>query len=799
MLLSIEWLKELVPYEGSIDTLADRLTMTGLEVEEVVNPFAGLEKVVVGKVLTCEKHPDADKLSVCTVDAGQEAVLDIVCGAPNVAAGQLVPVALIGADLPNGMKIKKGKIRGKVSCGMICAEDELGLGSGHKGIMVLESGTPGQPLIDALGLATQVLDIGVTPNRADCFCMIGLAREVAMSFDLPLRLPQITFSESGAPATESMRVQIDDADLCPVYQGRIIENVSDGRAPDWMRFRLLAMGMRPISTIVDVTNYVMLEYGQPLHAFDMNLLRGGMIRVARAQQGMKFTTLDNQERTLLDTDILIWDGERPVALAGVMGGANTEINTESSTVFLESAIFHPLSIRRTARRLNLPSESSFRFERGVDQPGSLTAMNRAASLMAEFCGGTLRPGIVSDEPRPWKQRTFSFRPKRANSLLGIELDDAFCRRIITGMGCNVDESAGETWRIEAPSHRLDLEREVDIIEELGRMYGMDKIEAKLPSVPQSVEPRYKGEGEFAFGLRLKHWARGIGLREAINYSFVGHRDLDFLGLEKDNRISVKNPLSDEQDVLRTILAPGLLQSARQNIAQGNDSLRLFEFAHVFHADASSETTAREPVRIGLLVYGGRWTESWPWRAETADYLDLKGLVEHLLQSLRLPVAKFELAGEDYWREPYIRISLEGREIGYMGRVKEELAKEFHARQDLWIAELDADALRELFNQNSIQFMELPKFPPSWRDITVVSPPSLEVEAIFETIRSQKSRLLEDVSLIDVFVPEGEKNAERRLTFRLTFRHGQRTLKDKDVDKEMANMSKSLTNSLPVRL
>ncbi len=799
MLLSIEWLKELVPYEGPIDTLADRLTMTGLEVEEVVNPFAGLEKVVVGKVLTCEKHPDADKLSVCTVDVGQEAALDIVCGAPNVAAGQLVPVALVGADLPNGMTIKKGKIRGKVSQGMICAEDEIGLGSGHQGILVLEKGTPGQPLTDALGLDTQVLDIGVTPNRADCFCMLGLAREVAMSFDLPLRMPQISFDETGAPATDEMRIQIDDPDLCPVYQGRIIENVSDGRSPAWMRYRLLAMGMRPISTIVDVTNYVMMEFGQPLHAFDLDLLRGGMVRVARAQQGMKFVTLDDQERTLLDTDILIWDGERPVALAGVMGGANTEINSQSKRVFLESAIFHPLSIRRTARRLNLPSESSFRFERGVDQPGSLTAMNRAASLIAQFCGGSMRPGVVADEPRPWTKKVFTFRPQRANSLLGIELDNAFCRRIISGMGCSVDESAGDTWKIEAPSHRLDLEREVDIIEELGRMYGMDRIEAKLPSVPQQVEPRAGGEGEFAFGLRLKHWARGIGLSEAINYSFVGHRDLDFLGLEKENRISVKNPLSDEQDVLRTMLAPGLLQSVRQNLAQGNDSLRLFEFAHVFHADPTSETTAREPVRIGLLVYGDRWTESWPWKAEVADYLDLKGLVEHLLKTLRLPDAQFELAEADHWREPNVRVLIDGREIGYIAQVKEELAKEFHARLPLWIAELDADILRELFNQMQIQFADLPKFPPSRRDITVVFPPNLQVESIFQTIKSQKSKLLEDVSLIDVFVPEGEENAERRLTFRLTFRHGQRTLKDKDVDKEMANMSKSLINSLPVRL
>ena len=616
MLLSVKWLREMVPFEGDVDELADRLTMLGLEMEELIQPFAHLDKVVVGHVLTCDRHPEADHLSVCTVDAGQSKVLPIVCGAPNVAKGQKVPVALVGAELPGGV-IKKAKLRGSVSLGMICAEDELGLGESHDGIMVLDENLPpGLPLVDALDLDLVVLDIGVTPNRADCLSILGLAREVAMAFGLPLTLPDCSVAESGPDAGELMPVEIDEPELCPVYQGRIIDNITVGPSPAWLRYRLMAVGQRPINNMVDVTNYVLFEMGQPLHSFDMDLLEGGKIRVARARDGMRFTTLDNQERVLTADDILIWDGVKPVGLAGVMGGANSEMHAGSTRVYLESAVFKPANIRKTARRLALHSEASYRFERGVDQPGSLLALNRASALMAQLGGGTVYKGLSLAEPLPWKPRNISFRPHRARKLLGVPLEDGFCLDTIKGMGCGVDASHEGAWSIDVPSHRLDLEREVDITEELGRVYGMDRIQATLPRVSRPLEGPANQDATYDTNMAFKRWAAGLGLCEAVNYSFVGHKDLDLLGLPQDNRVPVMNPLSEDQNVLRTALAPGLLNNLRHNIAQGNDRLKLFEVArlftgrpHVRHHGPRTRPTGPAPVRRpqprGLALAPGR--------------------------------------------------------------------------------------------------------------------------------------------------------------------------------------------------
>ena len=804
MLLSVNWLREFVPYEGTLDALCDRLTMIGMEVEEVQYPFAGLNDVVVGHVVACDKHPQADTLSVCKVDMGEGEPVQIVCGAPNVAAGQKVAVAPVGAILPNGMKLKKVKLRGEVSMGMICAEDELGLGEDHSGIMVLDPEfRVGTPLIEALQLDDVVLDVGVTPNRSDCFSILGLAREVGIAFNLPVSLPSFDLKEEGASAESFVTIKIDDPELCPCYRARVIEDITVGKSPSWMRYRLIAMGQRPISNVVDITNYVMFELGQPLHAFDLNLIKGRKIRVAKANEGMKFTTLDSQERSLLDQDILIWDAEHPVALAGVMGGLNSEINDKSRGVLLESAIFKPVNIRRAARRLNLPSEASYRFERGVDQVGSLFAVNRAAELIARNCGGVVRPGVSQDEPRPWKQPKISFRPERARKILGLPLEESFCRQIVEGMECKVMSESGETWEITAPSHRLDLEREVDIIEELGRVYGLDRIPATLPKVSRELSEG-KGGGdspEFLFTRKLKRWAVGLGLRETMNYSFVGQKDLDLLGLPQDGRIPVMNPLTDEQNVLRPVLSAGLLQSLRHNLAQGNERLRLFEVAHVFEADPESETTAREPVRCGILLHGGRWEERWPWpqgASSEQDYQDIKGLVEHLMEHLRLPEPSFSLRKGHSFLSPCVEVSVNSEFVGIMGRLLPNVADAHHARKPVWLAELDVDALLRLTTDQEIEFKELPKFPPVRRDITLAADKSLPVGRVLEHIGNQNLKLLEHFVLIDVFVPEQEPE-ERRLTFRLSFRHAERTLTDKDVDKEMEKMAKALIQDLGVRM
>jgi len=797
MLLSLNWLREFVPYEGSVDTLADRLTMLGLEVEGVSRPFAACKDVVVGKVLTREQHPDADKLSVCAVDVGQGEPLQIVCGAANVAAGQYVPVAVIGTKLPGGLTIKKSKLRGVESCGMICSESELGLAEKSEGILALD-GAPalGRSLAEAFGLDDVVLEIGITPNRADCLSILGLARETAMAFGLPLALPKVRLEEHGPDAASLVSIRIKDPDACPVYRARILRGAQIKPSPAWMRWRLAAVGQRPLNNIVDVTNYVMLELGQPLHAFDRSLLAGDFIEIRRAQEGQRFTTLDGQERTLTARDLLICDQAKAVALAGVMGGENSEINPRSTEVLLECAVFDPATIRKTGRRLGLSSESSYRYERGVDQPGSLFAMNRAIALMAQLSGGRVLPGIAWDEPRPWKAPVLSFRPGRASALLGIELTGEFCRKTLQGLGCEVDAKAGDAWSVTPPPARLDLEREVDLIEEVARVYGMDRIPAVMPRMAKSLDVRDALGAEAPFLRRLRDWAVGAGLRETVNYSFVGQHELDLLGLPGEGRVPVANPLSEDQNVMRTSLAPGLLKSVRHNLNQGNASLRLFEVAKVFEADKTSETTVRETDRLALALYGARFG-GFPWPEEKAGYSDLKGLVEHLLGSLGLTGADFTRKADHSWLSPCVEVSLEGRPLGVLGRVLPDVASSFEAKADLWLAELDAQALRALFERRRVRHAGLPKFPPSRRDATFVTPAGLSVAELLGAAQAARPAILEGVAVQDLFEPKGAQ--EKNVTLRATYRHPERTLTDKDVDKAHQTLCEALAKALPVRM
>lgn len=798
MLLSLKWLREFVPLEASAQELGDRLTMLGLELEDILHPYDGIKTIVVGHVLTKEAHPDSDHLAVCTVDVGQGEPLTIVCGAPNVAAGQKVPVALVGTTMPGGMVIKKAKLRGVPSFGMICSERELGLTDDHSGIMVLpEAFRVGDRLVDALDLDTEILEIGITPNRGDCLSVLGLAREAALAFKLPLTMPKVHVEEEGADWTSEWSIGIPKPELCPFYQLRLVEGVTVKPSPAWMRYRLHAVGVRPISNIVDITNYVLMELGQPLHAFDRDKLEGGRTEISLAREGERIVTLDGQERVLTASDLLIRDGVKPVALAGVMGGLETEISDASRAVMVESAVFRPETIRKTARRQSLPSEASYRFERGVDQGGSAYAMNRAVSLMAECAGGVVRTGACTLELKPWIASVPTFRVRRAVDLLGMDVEPAFCADTLERLGCALDRGDEAAWKVTTPSWRQDLSREVDLIEEIARVKGMDTIPETLPAVSRPLERFGQPESRYAFLSRVKAWGSGLGLNEAENYSFVGHKDLDHLGLPKEGRIDIINPLTEEQNVLRTALAPSLLQNVRTNIAHGNMGVRLFEVANVFEADAASQTTARERARLGLVMYGSLYDTAWPHAETDAAYADVRGLVEHFAGFLHLAAPAFIREAEHAAYAPCVRVEIDGRPVGLIGQVKPQLADAYHARKPVWLAELDLETMWELHQQARIAFRPLAVFPPSRRDVTVIAPTALSVSSIEEHIRGLRIAILEDVTLIDLYEPKDTE--ERNLTFRLTFRKADRTLKDAEVDKEREKVAQSLVKNLGVRI
>lgn len=805
MLLSLNWLREFTPYEGTAEQLAERLTMLGLEVEEIIRPFAHLADVVAGRVLECDRHPRSDRLSLCKVDIGQVRTLSIVCGAPNVARGQLVAVAKPGAVLPDGKEIVETEIRGETSQGMICSEIELGLGEESDGIMVLEGHfNLGHSLLRVLDLKDEVLNISITPNRGDCLSVLGLAREVAAEFNLPLNPPQTRLPEEGPECAEAVSIAIDEPELCPLYQARIIQGIRIASSPAWLKRRLLAVGQRPINNVVDVTNYILLEWGQPLHAFDLAKLAGPAVRVARAEEGQRFTTLDGKERTLLASDLLINDAEKAVALAGVMGGANSEVTETTTDILLECAVFNPISIRKTSRRLGLSSESSYRFERGVDQPGSALALDRAMALIRETAGGTVLRGVAKSEPRPWQAPSISFRPRRAAKLLGLSLDDAFCKSTLQALGCAVADDDQSAWRVAPPGSRRDLEREADLIEEVGRCYGLDRIPAVLPRAAKSLDQLASLAPRTDFARRVKTWGQGLGLTEVVNYSFVSTQELAMMGLmgdlaDPEATIALRNPLSEEQNVLRPMLAPGLLQSVRHNLTQGNATLRLFETSVVFQPDSGSETGAREPSRLGLALTGQRHPEGWPQPTEFVDIFDLKGMVEHLLRHLRLPAATFRTLPDHSICLPCAEILLDGEPCGWLGQVRAEIAESCHARRELFLAEVDLDLLQRRWDESVQTFTALPTYPPVRRDVTVISSLDVTCAAILEAVQSSEIALLQDVILADRFLPKTEPESDEvRHTLRLTYRHPERSLTNEEVDQVHQGLCSRLEKRLPVR-
>jgi len=792
MRVPLSWLKELVTVDLPVDEFCDRLDMTGTKVEAVHTLGESLDGVVVGQVLTKDQHPDAEKLTYCSVDVGKAEPLHIVCGATNFNAGDKVPVACVGTVLPNGVRIQKAKLRGLVSKGMMCSATELGVGGDGSGLLILPDDAPvGAPFAEYYGLGETVLELEVTPNRPDCLSMVGVAREVAAVLDTTFTTPSSVPEESGAPAAEAVSVSIEDAALCPRYTARVIRGVKVGPSPQWLADRIVAAGTRPISNVVDVTNYVMYELGQPLHAFDLATIAQqdgkAAIIVRTAREGETLTTLDGQERMLADDTLLITDPSGPIALAGVMGGETTEVSDVTVDVLLEAACFDPSVTSRTSRRLGLISEASLRFERGVDPDLAGRAADRAAALLAEVSGGTVAPGIVDVYPGERPPARLSLRPERANALLGTSLEDAEVASILERLGLGVRPADGAL-EVAIPTFRPDLEREVDLIEEVARIHGLENIASTRPGGRERVGGRTASQRlRDRIGVAL----RAAGLNEHIGYSFADRADLDRLGWElapDELLVELINPMSEEQAVMRWTLVAGLLRALSNNQRRGVSDVHLYEMATVF-ITADGRKQPKERLMVGGVLAGAWRKPGWSDPARGLDFFDGKGVLETLFEALH--AGRWSVrAAEHAWLQPgrSADVVVGGDVVGWLGEVAAHALDAYEAAGPVTVFELSVPALVKAASRETVAFKEIPRYPAVTLDLALVVPEEVAADRVTASIRSAGGNMLESVRIFDVYrdpadapddarrLPGGTKS----LAFSLVYRAPDRTLTDEDV-------------------
>ena len=791
MKFTLSWLSEYVSLDGlTHDQLADRLTMLGLEVDAVQQLYAGLDAIVTAKVLSVQKHPNADRLSLCEVEVGAETV-PIVCGAPNVRPGLITAIARPGVRLPDGHKIKKAKVRGEVSMGMLCSWRELGISEDHAGIIELDSAlASGLSLKEVLDLDDTMVEIDLTPNRPDCASVLGIAREVA-GFTHRKVTPPVTETPLLDGAGVDFTVTIEDPELCPRYAARKLTGVVIKPSPWWLQRQLMAVGMRPINNIVDITNFVMLEYGQPLHAFDFQKIAGRSIVVRCPHSDEKtFTTLDGTERQLSPEMLMICDAEGPVAVAGVMGGLDSEVTDSTTEVLLESACFNPVSIRRTARNLNLPSEASYRFERGVNPDGIANAMERAVQLMCDLADARPVAGGVDEYPGKKDLLKLDLRVQRVNELLGIELSADQVADYLRGIEIEVADKGEDVLQVTVPAFRIDIEREVDLVEEIARLVGYNEIPVSLPSISMDYPQR-----DPLRQLRQDVGAifTSIGFYEAINYSFVSEKHCDMLGLaaNDDRRQCVKmlNPLTEEQAVMRTMLLPGILENIRRNINFQQSDIRLFEIGKVFSFTAEG-VQPEERYQLCAVVSGARYPGASPihFSADRADIFDIKGAAESLFETLRL-VGKsgtISFIADPEHVQPYgepsftIRIMDGEEQLGTISKLTRKAAREFAVKQDVFFLELDLEALLDMPRRDK-SFSSLPRYPSVKRDIALLVPENVPAGALLEDILSHK---LENVVFADIFDVYSGKSIEegmKSVALTVTYRSADKTLDDETVD------------------
>jgi len=786
MKLPLSWLKEYVDFEMSPKELASLLTFSGTEVEGIRTIGGDFSGLVVGEVLSVERHPNADRLTVCQVNDGTS-TLTVVCGAPNVSAGIKVPLATIGATLPNGLKIKKAKVRGIESFGMLCAADELGLSEDHSGLMILSADVkPGTPFAEIAGPPETVLELEVTPNRPDCLSLIGMAREVATLLGKPLKIPNPVVKESAASVESLASVTVEDAAGCPRYTGRVVQGITIAPSPQWMQRRLSAAGIRPINNIVDITNYVMLECGQPLHAFDYELLEGRKIIVRRAKAGETMNTLDGAPRELNQEMLLITDAKRPVAVAGVMGGAGSEIRDVTKTVLLESAYFKPSDVRKTSKKLGLSSESSYRFERGVDVEKVEWVSRRAAQLMCELAGGVAAKGVIDAFPAKPAHRQVTLRFDRVRDLLGIEITAEKVMSIFTSLGFGIVSKDAVCCVVDVPTFRVDVAQEADLIEEVARVYGLDKIPS--PSPVAKIVPGADDKPTRAV-LALRENLVGLGLSEAMNYSFLSEKLLDLVGYgEAAKRVVLPNPISADHTVLRDSFIPQMIETLGKNRARQAREAALFEMGRVFFKDAEGRNAETDRLCIGLMGPVGRTglLKSQPVKDEEMfqwikGILESLGCAQHVATVARGGLCRLDIdlkpvSGACFEEGRAVTVWLSGVCVGVMGLVSERLRNEWRIADPVAVLELEvAPLLKDVLRVPVAH--GLGSFPGVDRDVAMVVDDGVSHEAILKSIWTAAPPELVDIRLFDDYRGENLGKGRKSLAYSLTYRSMEKTLTD----------------------
>lgn len=796
MNISFNWLQDYVTIHETPEEIAERLTMAGLEVESMQSTKDTYKKFIVGEVRDVRQHPNADRLTVCDVFDGKKKHT-VVCGAPNVAKHQKIVLAEPGSIVPsNGMEVRRVEIRGQSSAGMICSEHELAIGDDHEGILVLsDDAKQGTPFAEYYWDNDVVFEIGITPNRPDCLSHIGVARDIAALYKRILRNPNIKIKESGKAVKSSLQIDIKDEDHCPRYVGRVIDNLSIGVSPEWLKRRLRTIGIRPINAVVDVTNYVMMEYGQPLHAFDFNLIEGGRIIVRLANDGEKFMTLDDKERTLTKKNLMICDAKRPVAVAGVMGGLNSEISNNTTSVLIESAYFAPFSVRHTSKQLGLATESSYRFERGVDPSRTAEAADRAVQLIQQITGGNAYRGRVDAYPNKIKPSRVLFRNSQVERVLGISIPAPVVKGILKRIGIDVKDTKkrGE-WRCGIPTFRPDIEREIDLVEEVVRIHGYDQVPAQ-----ETAAIRFTSD-DVRPGIhdRIREWFVGTGCNEIVCNSMVPGRWNTFTGRPA---VTVNNPQNQDMTDLRTSLVPGMLQVVKHNINHGNESLRLYEIGHIFSEDSFPGSKNyiqkyHEGEMLGMVLTGAKNPGDWSLKDAKFDFYDLKGEVESLAGKFNLDKIKYNIyhSTSNTLIDEAIGIEYQGVLRGYFGKVSNDALKFFDIENSVYAAEFDLELFNE-FARIEKKYSDVPKYPPVHRDLAFILDETVPYGDLDTTIRETGKPLIHDIAFFDVYRGEKLGRGKKSVAVALKLLSEEKTLTQPEIEDTVSRIVKAVEQNL----